>query len=145
MTAHIYYTSLHGYKYRVHETYLHQCAFKGLGAYSQALTNGSKVDLSPSGLLTIHAGFMYDGPSGPTKDDKTNMRGAAVHDALYAMLRHSKLPKRFRKLADQEFLRCLKEDGMWWWRRRMYFMGVRRFAAFAAKPRKNGEKVYRAP
>ena len=45
------------------------------------------IVLTMDGLLTINKGYAWDGPSGPTIDTKSFMRGSLVHDALYQLMR----------------------------------------------------------
>ena len=45
------------------------------------------IQLTAKGKLTIKRGYAWDGPSGPTIDTKTFMRGSLVHDALYQLMR----------------------------------------------------------
>ncbi len=86
----------------------------------------SFVSLSPGGRLTMAEGYAWDGASGPTLDDVTNMRGSGVHDAFYAMGRAGVLPARpYRKLSDQIFRVIIREDGMPWWRASYYYTAVR--------------------
>lgn len=91
------------------------------------------------GYLTIHAGFEWDGASGPTRDrwfcGRFNaVRGPLVHDAMYVGTRlwlgvytkaKKKLFKRMQKIADKEFYRVLTADGMPWWRRNLWYWTVR--------------------
>lgn len=89
------------------------------------------------GLIINEIGYRYDGPSGPTKDDETNMRAALFHDIGYQafeMLKHLSYWKRFRlrRALDKIFRRTLKADGMGFIRRQGYFVAVRGFGAFFA-------------
>ena len=94
-----------------------------------------------TGTITVKAGYAWDGPSGPTKDDKTNMRAALEHDVLYQLMRYSVVIRAFRSIADAQFNKTAKEDGMWWWRRKYYLWGLEELAGFAADPR-NKKRVY---
>ena len=69
--------------------------------------------------LMIRTGYTWDGPSGPTWDTKTFMRGSLVHDALYQLLREGHLPPNDRKRADEILREICLADGMakvraWW-------------------------------
>lgn len=88
--------------------------------------------LAPDGLLIVHRGYCWDGPSGPTFDTKSFMRGSVVHDVLYQAIRIGKLPGGMRKIADKELDQLLKADGMRWWRRRYVYRALRLFAGGAA-------------
>jgi len=81
--------------------------------------------LGIDGLLTIKAGYAWDGPSGPTFDTKNFMRGSLVHDVLYQLMRDDHLPTTCRKAADELLRQICIEDGMtsiraWW-----VYQGVR--------------------
>lgn len=92
------------------------------------------IDLDCDGWLTIRKGYAWDGPSGPTIDTDTFMRGSLAHDAAYQLIREGHLPQEARPLADQMLRRICKEDGMWgvraWW----VYWGVRLGAGPAADP-----------
>jgi hypothetical protein len=75
--------------------------------------------LETDGRLTIKRGYAWDGPSGPTVDTKSFMRGSLVHDACYQLLREKHLPRSARDSADRLLQKICKEDGMsairaWW-------------------------------
>ena len=81
------------------------------------------------GLLTIDSGYAWDGASGPTKDDSTNMRPSLIHDALYQLMRERLLDVSYRKQVDIYFRKCCKEDKMGWVRRTVYYYFVRNFGS----------------
>lgn len=91
------------------------------------------IILKKDGYLTVKQGYAWDGPSGPTYDRSTNMRGSLVHDALYQLTREGFLPIEERDKADDVLLRCWKEDGMYGWLARMEVHAVRHFARSAAQ------------
>lgn len=87
-----------------------------------------------AGMLTIKAGYMWDGPSGPTVDTENFMRASCVHDALYQLIREGVLPlKPHRKRADKLLLKICKEDGMGLIRRHYVYQAVRWFGYEAAR------------
>jgi len=102
------------------------------------------IDLDTDGTLTIKAGYAWDGPSGPTIDTKSFMRGSLVHDALYQLMRNGHLPAACREDADQELHRLCREDGMNRFRAWYVLLGVRKGAGFAASP-KAKKKIRTAP
>lgn len=65
-----------GYKYQLVSDYIIETKILGYNIDTKY------IKLFPDGKLTIIEGYAWDGCSGPTKDDKTNMRGGLVHDAL---------------------------------------------------------------
>lgn len=110
----ISYRSLKGYKYQLLETYQIQTSIQPVKAIRTQF-----IVLLPNGLLTVFAGYAWDGPSGPTFDTKNFMRGSLVHDALYQLIRIGLLPKEARRPCDKELCRLCLEDGMssyraWW-------------------------------
>ena len=106
-------------------------------------------ELRHDGLLTIKAGYAWDGPSGPTFDTKSFMRGSLVHDVLYQILRNPKFQATdnehilLRHRADLLLHDICLEDGMWKWRARWVLRGVRTGGGPSATVKKR--KVYIAP
>ena len=102
------------------------------------------ITLTSLGILSVHSGYAWDGPSGPTIDTKNFMRGSLVHDALYQLMRERFLPETFRARADVLLRDLCLEDGMWriraWW----VYQGVRFGGGPAAAP-KNVKPVLEAP
>jgi hypothetical protein len=104
--------------------------------------------LLPSGGLTIEKSYAWDGPSGPTFDTSTLMRGSLVHDCLYQLLRETDFgaPETHgerRKQADQILYQICIEDGMWKWRAKWILAAVRKAGNAAAVRRQR--KIYEAP
>ena len=97
-------------------------------------TNHEGVFLSVKGrVVTIKAGYAWDGPSGPTIDTKNFMEGSLEHDAIYQLMREGVLDRGLRKFADIRLEQTCKKDGMSWARRKWVYAGVRLGAAKAAK------------
>ena len=134
-----------GYKYQLAERVTVQ--LEGINLPSDIDTEF--IVLTKDGLLTIKRNYAWDGCSGPTWDDKTNMRGGLFHDALYQLMRMGLLPQEYKAVADtllKELIdddsKTLLDDGTvigafkyklnlmraWY-----YYEGVDHFAAFAAK------------
>ena len=87
------------------------------------------------GSLEIAPGYKSDGPSGPTFDTKSTMRGSMYyHDPLYQMMRLRKLPFWIRCHADMLLYAICMEDGMMPCRAKYFYEGVAQFAGFAALP-----------
>ena len=119
-----------GCKYQLAETYSAETV-----VCSDEKIETDFIDLDKEGLLTIRAGYAWDGPSGPTFDTKSFMRGSLVHDALYQLMRGGHLPSSCREDADQELHRICREDGMNRFRAWYVLLGVRKGAGFAAAPK----------
>lgn len=77
------------------------------------------VLLRADGLLTLKAGYCWDGASGPAVDTPNFLRGSLVHDALYQLIGVGMLPLEAREYADHLLVTICAEDGMWaprrWW------------------------------
>lgn len=119
-----------GYKYQLKKTYSVVIDLK-----PAALIDTDYIRLDTDGKLTIAKGYAWDGPSGPTIDTLTFMRGSLVHDALYQLMRENHLDHNVhREAADRILQQLCLEDGMWpmraWW----VYQAVRRYANPAADP-----------
>jgi hypothetical protein len=119
-----------GYKYQLKQTYQ-----LGIDIRPEQDICTEYIDLDTQGALTIAKGYAWDGPSGPTLDTVSFMRGSLVHDALYQLMRDGYLDRaKHREPADRLLQTLCKEDGMWslraWW----VYHGVRLFADPAADP-----------
>jgi hypothetical protein len=88
-------------------------------------------DLNIWGRLTVKKGYLSDGPSGPTIDTASFMRGAFFHDVLYQMLRMRLIPEfekdfdKYRKISDNILIQICKIDGMNFFRRQRVYYGLR--------------------
>jgi len=107
------------------------------------------VGLSAEGTLTIKAGYAWDGPSGPTVDTKTFMRGSLVHDALYQLIRAEKFEPgsrdKMRAMADDLLRDICIEDGMSSFRAWYVHRAVRWFGGAAAKENEKYFEEHSAP
>lgn len=100
------------------------------------------ITLDVEGNLLIRKGYAWDGPSGPTIDTKSFMRGSLVHDALYQLMRMQSIPLKDRILADKELKEICEKDGMSSFRAWYIFKGVR---AFGRKSAEEKVEIYVAP
>ena len=127
-----------GYKYQLHKKAVIQT---GIHPLQKVLS--PFIELTPEGVLTIYAGYAWDGPSGPTIDTFNFMRGSLAHDALYQLMREKHISSvRNRKRADELLRDICREDGMsairaWW-----VYRGVRMGGKNSSV---NGRKVLQAP
>ncbi len=62
-------------------------------------------------VLTLRKGYACDGPSGPTVDTASTMRGAFLHDGLYQLMREGVIPASYRRAADAVLASTMVEDG----------------------------------
>ena len=133
----IYYKA--GYKYQLSYDYnIH------IPIFPKKVIITDFISLTINGYLTVRKDYAWDGPSGPTIDTKSFMRGSLVHDVLYQLIREGLLPKEYRERADELLGTICLEDGMlkiraWW-----VYRSVRRLAGFAANP-KNKKEIIQAP
>lgn len=134
----IYYRA--GYKYQLVKDYSQQL---DLRLPADIITE--YISLSKSGLLTMFKGYAWDGCSGPTYDDKTNMRGGLLHDGGYQLMRLGLLSQEYRGFFDRLLKSTCLEDGMWKIRAWYYFEGVDHFAKSSAKLGSNPYPVLIAP
>ena len=117
-----------GYNYQLAETYSVQTRVRPRQAIHTRFTQ-----LDEDGMLTIAGGYAWDGPSGPTMDTKSAMRGSLVHDAFYQMLRLGLLSQTWRHIADEEYQRMCIEDGMFKLRARWHMKALKWFGGPAAR------------
>lgn len=103
-----------GYKYQLKNYYA-----ASTGIIPRTEINTDYISLDFRGVLSISPGYAWDGPSGPTFDTKSFMRGSLEHDAMYQLMRLGLLPQSYREAADQRLRQVCLEDGMWparaWW------------------------------
>lgn len=92
------------------------------------------IHLRVDGVLWVGDGYHWDGPSGPTVDTQSFMRGSLAHDAIYQLMRLKLLPVSYRKAADKLLYRICREDGMPWWRSSYVYAAVRLWGRRAARP-----------
>lgn len=104
----------------------------------------SHVCLMKSGLLSVSHGYAWDGPSGPTIDTKSFMRGSLFHDALYQLMRQELLDRKWKDTADRLLQKVCIADGMWkvraWW----VYQGVKR-GGFSGSHPNNRRRIFTAP
>jgi hypothetical protein len=131
--AYIHYRA--GFKYQLSRSY------KVNLPITQYCVEHGFFSLNLDGELFIKAGYAWDGPSGPTIDTKSFMRGSLVHDVLYQMIRLGLLPQSMRKKADMILRDLCIMDGMWRWRATFVYRAVRRFGAGAASPTHRKQEI----
>lgn len=125
-----------GLKYQLRAPYVIQTPIRPEhGAGTEWLT------LDVDGLLTIRAGYAWDGASGPTYDSKSSMRGSLVHDGLYQLIRLGLLDGKHRAEADALFHELCKADGMLAPRAWLWYHAVRIFAKPAATSKESPDET----
>ena len=131
------------YKYVLAEGVAHKTGIES-GGYSLP-----HCSINSWGLLTIDAGYAWDGASGPTFDTKSCRRGSLIHDALYQLLRETEFGKNgnrhdTRRYQSDQILRdvCIA-NGMWKWRANAWFKALRAGGGSSAAVKVR--KVYAVP
>ena len=110
-----------GYKYQLENGYTLR-----LGKYVKPCDT-DYINISKCGLMTIRNGYCWDGPSGPSFDTKSFMRGSLVHDAFYQLIREGHIKPKYKKYADTLLRRICIEDGMWRFRAAYVYQAVKLF------------------
>lgn len=128
-----------GYKYSLWEPYRVR-----LGFIRGHTVRHRLFELDPDGWLLVFADYPWDGPSGPTIDTPSFMRGSLVHDVLFEMLRLGLLPHDpcFHQ-ANLELASICMQDGMWHCRAYYVLRGVDKFGTASAALRP--ERIIIAP
>jgi len=127
-----------GYKYVTNEDFTIALGFKIPKSFATP-----EFILSENGVLTIRAGYPWDGPSGPTIDTLNFMTPSLIHDALYELMRQEYLPQEFRDTADRILQTLCLEREMshlraWW-----VYLGVKYVGGPSAAVKQ--EEVLEAP
>ena len=129
------YRTLKGYKYELLETEYADTPILGLNIDTEF------VYLAPSGRVHVRPHYAWDGPSGPTIDTPSFMRGSLFHDALYQLMRAGLLDHKYRIVADELLRQICLEDGMPAWRAWYVYQCVRMFAGGCIKDKNGRGKV----
>jgi hypothetical protein len=122
------YRDLRQYKYQLEAPYEYK-----LDLSRFPVTNATPNDYIHfhANVMVLSAGYAWDGPSGPTIDTKTFMRGSLIHDALYQLLRERVVRVEHlheaRQYADELLREICLEDGMNRFRAWYVFWAVRYF------------------
>jgi len=131
------YRELRHYKYQLMEDYLIPTPIRPPQDISLKF-----LSLSAAGDLTIRKSYAWDGASGPAIDTRNIMRGSLVHDALYQLMRLSKLDyQAHREAADDFFRQICLQDGMSSVRAWYVHQAVRLFGESRARPTSEPEVV----
>jgi hypothetical protein len=116
------------YKYILAEDYVYQTELK-----TPTRLKMKYLSLDQDGSLKIKKGYAWDGPSGPTIDTKSYLRGSLVHDALYQLMREGQLLYKNRKYADRLLRQICLAAGMCPLRAWIAYWAVRVCGASCAK------------
>lgn len=116
-----------GYKYQSRNAMVYQTT-----VFPPADIITPLICLRRDGWLWVSPFFAWDGCSGPTIDDRTNMRGGQAHDALCALIRMGLLPLSFLGAVNDILPRLMLDDGAIAFRAAYYHWAVDLFAKQAA-------------
>lgn len=134
------YRKLRHYKYQLTDDYTHTLKIK------DHQIDHPMIELTPEGRLTVKQGYAWDGPSGPTIDTSTFMRGALVHDVLYQLIRLKHLDFSLREFADDLLKQICRQDGMSRFRAWYVHLAVKLFGKKHAQPGTDTlDTVYQVP
>ncbi|OGU82655.1 MAG: hypothetical protein A2W11_06180 [Ignavibacteria bacterium RBG_16_35_7] len=112
-----------GYKYQLAEDAKFDLSF-----YPSVNIKTDFIEFYITGVFVIKKGYAWDGASGPTWDDETNLQGSCLHDAGYQLMRLGLLDETvYRILFDKLFEQICLQDGMNKIRASLYFNGVHLF------------------
>jgi len=126
----IYYRRTNIFKYKLEESY----SYKLPSSFDNSIIYKNNFLSVYKNILHIKKGYRWDGPSGPTIDTPSFMRGSLIHDALYQLIREGAFNKSMRKPADKILAHICREDGMFLPYSIMVYLGVRIFGGKAADP-----------
>lgn len=97
-------------------------------------TYGNLWRVDDKTFLTLFKGMGWDGNTG-AKDTGSSMEASLVHDWLchtndtvWGMNKGDW--KKYRKMADKEYFRLLKKNGMSWIRAKTRYLAIRTYATF---------------
>ena len=132
------YRDISGYKYQLEEKeHFFDQPLKGIEVRNVWDRLGISIK---NGTVSIRQSFRWDGPSGPTFDTPTFMRGALIHDALYKLIRHKFAISR--AVADKILRVQCKKDGMGFVRRWYVWFFVRLFGWIVWRTRKRTRDLH---
>lgn len=114
-----------GYNYQLAENEYYQSDIMPV----PVLADTDFLALDGEGLLTIRAGYCWDGASGPVIHTPENMRASLIHDAYYQLIRLGLVHFAYRAAADRVYRRVCIEDGMNQYRADMHFSALRLFGS----------------
>jgi hypothetical protein len=102
--------------------------------------------IGKDGVVTVPAGYAWDGPSGPAIDTKNFMRGSLAHDVFYqAHQLRLGLPIDWKEKADRLLVRLTSEDGMSKIRCAWVYQAVKYFGRGAPRDLNEFDEVHVAP
>lgn len=117
-----------GLRYQLAETERYQSDIMPLSV----LIDTDWIALDSEGLLTIRAGYAWDGASGPVFQTPETMRASLIHDAYYQLIRLGLIHAGYRAAADRVYRRVCIESGMYESRAETHYIALRLFGGVAA-------------
>lgn len=135
------YKRLYPYKYKLVEPLVIQTDI-----YPESDIIHEYFAIYKDGLMTINAGYSFDGASGPAIDTENFLRGACAHDVPFqaAQLCYP-LPKDWREKANKMLVRLTREDGMSWIRCKWVYAAVSMFGRGLPRDLNKYDEILIAP
>lgn len=90
--------------------------------------NTAFISLDVNGVLTIRAGYSWDGASGPTIDTKSTVRASLIHDALFQLMRLNLILQSYFKYANKLLKDIGIEDGMFTIRAKLWEYATNKYS-----------------
>ncbi len=106
------------YKYKNKQLRCYQTEIKGIHA-----TVRQYIDLHENGFLFLSDKYEWDGVTF-FPDYKELLDASAVHDALYQLISVGQLPRKFKSIADKDFLNRAKLAGLGWFKLLLIRIGL---------------------
>lgn len=122
-----------GYKYQLTVTMIFKLDFgPDESIFHEENTLNPFIDFEKDGYLTVHAGYAWNGASGPAIDTKAFRVSSLAHDSLYQLIQLGLISIELRVKNDNAMRRINREWGMSWFRAWYTWLGVRLFGGWAA-------------
>jgi len=137
----VYYRKLGSHLYPIEKDFFTQTRI--YPKETVATLNGLLI-LTKHGVLIERCGYVCDGPSGPTFDTKSSIRGGFVHDGGYRLMRRGLVSLDTRIIWDEHICEICIEDKMWVWRANSWYKMLRLWGKKNASP-KNVRPILIAP
>ncbi len=124
------------YKYQLDEDEIFQTSFR-----PARTINTRFLTLTRDGVLTVRAGYAWDGMSGPVRDTVHNHHAGLCHDALYQLMRMGHIGMNRWVEADLELAKLCTLYGTSKFWVNVYMVGLKLAKGKYAKP-KHRKKIY---
>ena len=95
------------------------------------------------GILSVKRGYAWDGASGPVINTRDTLVASLVHDVLYQAMRLNliKSSEENKKIADKNFFKILKMNGVNSIRSKVWYLAVKLFGKKSTKNIQDNDKI----